>query len=215
MRFTSLPYLCMGLITIGGCNTNAIHGSGVAKTESRTVGSFSRIELAGSADAEVSIGAATEVAVTTDDNILPAIETRLEGDTLRIGFTQSYVSRLGVKVKITVPALNGVGVSGSGDIRVTGLRTGDLEARVTGSGDVTLQGAVGRLSGEVVGSGDLRAGDLEVKEVRVRVTGSGDATVRASEQLEASVTGSGDVCYYGNPPQVRKSVTGSGSIGPR
>jgi hypothetical protein len=33
--------------------------------------------------------------------------------------------------------------------------------------------------------------------------------------LDANVTGSGDVHYYGNPPQVQKNVTGSGDISPR
>ena len=47
------------------------------------------------------------------------------------------------------------------------------------------------------------------------ITGSGDAAVRATEELDASVTGSGDVHYSGNPPQVRKNVTGSGDISPR
>ena len=31
------------------------------------------------------------------------------------------------------------------------------------------------------------------------------------EFLDANVTGSGDVHYYGNPPQVQKNVTGSGT----
>ena len=52
-------------------------------------------------------------------------------------------------------------------------------------------------------------------EALTKVYGSGDATVRASEQLDASVTGSGDVHYSGNPPKVRKNVTGSGGIAPR
>jgi hypothetical protein len=215
MKMLSLPVLCLGLINISSCNPNAIHGSGMAKTESRAVASFSKIELAGSPDVEVTIGPDASVAVSADDNILPIIETKVEGDTLRIGSKQSYNTRLGVKVKITVPALDGVAVSGSGDIRATGLKAGDLEASVTGSGDVTLNGVVDRLRGQITGSGDLRAGELGAKNVRVTVTGSGDATVRASEELDARVTGSGDVRYSGHPSQVRKSITGSGDIAPR
>ncbi|MGA2174812.1 MAG: head GIN domain-containing protein [Verrucomicrobiota bacterium] len=212
MRIASLPVLCLGLVTVGDCNPNAIHGSGISKTESRAVGSFSKIDLTGSPDVEVAVGPATSVAVTADDNILPVIETTVEGDTLKIGSKQSYNTSHGVNVKITVPELNGVSVSGSGDIHVTGLKAGDMEATVTGSGDVTLKGAADHLRAQITGSGDLQAGDLAAKDVRVNVTGSGDATVRATEQLEATVTGSGDVHYYGNPPQVRKNVTGSGDI---
>jgi hypothetical protein len=210
-----MPVLCLGLMSIGSCNLNAIHGSGVAKTESRAVAAFSKIDLSGSPDVEVTIGPAASVAVTADDNILPIIETKVEGDTLRIGSKGSYNTRLGVKLIITVPALDGVSVLGSGDIHVTGLKAGDMDASVTGSGDVTLAGNADRLHAKITGSGDLRAGELGAKEVRVTVTGSGDATVRATEQLDASVTGSGDVRYSGKPPQVRKNVIGSGDIAPR
>ncbi len=215
MRMGCLPVLCLGLISINNCNPNAIQGSGVSKTESRAVGSFSRINLAGSPDVEVAVGPETSVSVTTDDNILPIIETTVSGNTLSIDSRSNYNSRIDVKVKITVPTLDGVSVSGSGDIHVTGLKASDIDAGVTGSGDVTLSGTADRLNAQITGSGDLRAGDLAAKYVRVTVTGSGDATIRATEELDAGVTGSGDVHYFGNPPKVRKSVTGSGDINPR
>jgi hypothetical protein len=75
MKMVCIPVLCLGLITINNCNPNAIQGSGVSKTESRSVGSFSKIDLSGSPDVEVAVGPATSVSVTADDNIVPIIET--------------------------------------------------------------------------------------------------------------------------------------------
>jgi hypothetical protein len=215
MKMTCMPVLCLGLITISNCNPHALHGSGVSKTETRSVGSFSKIDLAGSPDVMVAVGSDTSVSVTTDDNLLTNIETVVEGDTLRINSRRSYNTSVGVKVNITVPDLNGVSISGSGDIQVTGLKAGDMDASVTGSGDITLSGVMDRLHAHIVGSGDVRASELAVKHVRVDITGSGDAEVRATEELDASVTGSGDVRYSGQPPQVRRSITGSGDIAPR
>jgi hypothetical protein len=212
MKTVFLSFLCLGLVNVGDCNPNAIHGSGNIKTEARNVGPFTKINLSGSPDITVTIGPELSVAVTTDDNILPVINTTVEGATLNVYSKQSYSASQEVKVKITMPALDGVSVSGSGDIQVTGLKAGELEARVTGSGDVTLKGSAERLRAEVTGSGDVHAGDLSAKNARVNVTGSGDVTVRATAELEATVTGSGDVNYYGNPPQVNKHVTGSGDI---
>jgi hypothetical protein len=214
MKMASMSFLCFGLITISNCSPVGIHGSGVSKTESRAVGSFTKIDLSGSPDVQVAVGPATSVTVTGDDNILPIIETTVDGDTLNIDSKKSFSTSLGVTVKFTVADLDGVSVTGSGDIRVTGLKGGEMDARITGSGDVTLSGAADRLRANITGSGDLRAGDLAAKEVRVTVTGSGDATVRAIEGLDAGVTCSGDVHYYGNPPRVRKGVTGSGDISP-
>jgi hypothetical protein len=212
MKMTCASFLCLGLISIGHCNSNSIHGSGVAKTEIRPVGSFSKIDLVGSAEVEVSVGPATSVAVTADDNILPIIETAVAGDTLKIGSQKSVDTRLGVKVKITVPALDGVAISGSGNIHAQGLKSGTVEAGVIGSGNITLNGMADLFTAQIAGSGDLRAGDLSAKRVHVIVAGSGSATVQASQELDASVTGSGNVNYTGNPPQVRRSVTGSGNI---
>ena len=210
-----MPCLCVSLALINGCNWNAVRGSGVAKTESRALASFSKIDLTGSPDVEVAVGPAESVVVTADDNLLPLIETTVKGDTLEIGSHHSYSTSLGVKLKITIPAIDGVHISGSGNIDVTGLKSDDLEAGITGSGNITLKGAVTKLHGHITGSGDLRAGDLGAKNVEVTVTGSGNAMVHATDQLNANVTGSGDIRYSGNPAQVRKNIIGSGDVAPR
>jgi hypothetical protein len=215
MKLACVPVLCLAVININSCNPNAIQGSGVWKTESRAVGSFSKIDLSGSPDVEVTVGSAVSVSVTADDNILPLIETKVSGTTLEIGSEGSYDPKIGVKVKITAPTLEGVGISGSGNIHVTGLKAAEMEARITGSGNVILSGSTDRLNVKITGSGDLRADDLTAKHVHVSVTGSGNAVIRSSEELDATVTGSGDVRYSGNPPQVRRSVIGSGEIRPQ
>jgi hypothetical protein len=215
MKMTCVPFLCVTAIIINNCDVNAINGSGVSKTEARTVGSFSKIDLSGSPDVEVTVGPATSVTVTADDNIVSIIETKVSGSTLSIDSRSNYSSHVDVKVKITVPTLEGVSVSGSGNIHVTGLKADAMEAGITGSGNVDLNGVADQLKAHITGSGDLRADELSAKHVRVTVTGSGDATIRATEELDATVTGSGDVHYSGDPPQVHKNVTGSGDISPK
>ena len=123
------------------------------------------------------------------DSILSNIDTTVSGDTLSINSKGSYNTRIGVKVNISVPMLEGVSVSGSGDIHVTGLTAGDMDAGVTGSGDVTLSGVVDRLSGQITGSGDLRAGDLAAKHVRVKVTGSGLSLIHICEHGQGFIGG--------------------------
>ena len=46
----------------------------------------------------------------------------------------------------------------------------------------------------------------------VRVAGSGDADVNVTNKLDASVSGSGDVRYTGNPKSISSSKSGSGDI---
>ncbi len=203
-------------VTVNGSTTTfggkMITGSGKLQTEKRDLTGFTAIESTGAADVEASIGPATSVTVTTDDNVLPAIETKLDGQTLRIGTNQSYTTKLGVKVKITAPALAAVTLSGSGSASVNGLTNTKFRADLSGSGGASLTGTVSQVDLHLVGSGSVSAPSLVAKSVRVEVTGSGSAAVSATDSLEATVTGSGSITYGGHPASVSKTVTGSGSI---
>ena len=44
------------------------------------------------------------------------------------------------------------------------------------------------------------------------ISGSGNATVTVSDRLDAQLSGSGQLTYYGNPPQVTQDVSGSGRV---
>ena len=46
------------------------------------------------------------------------------------------------------------------------------------------------------------------------INGSGDAVLHVTERLSAQINGSGDIVYYGNPPDVSRRVNGSGDVNP-
>lgn len=210
-----LPLALAGVLLLTGCvyfPCSGEEGSGVLATEEREVGSFTRIALAGSPDVEVTVGEPPSVAVEADDNLIGMLSTRVRGDTLVIKIDGSCSSSLGFRVRVTVPALEAVEVTGSGDITVEGVQAERFTASVTGSGDAEVVGSTDRLVARVTGSGDLHLYDLASREAKASVTGSGDIEIRASGSLKASVTGSGDIAYAGSPPQVSRHVTGSGDI---
>ena len=62
------------------------------------------------------------------------------------------------------------------------------------------------------GSGDVQLQDLAAGDVHAELSGTGSIAVSATESLDASVSGTGSIVYTGNPPRVRKSVTGIGSV---
>ena len=47
---------------------------------------------------------------------------------------------------------------------------------------------------------------------KVTVTGAGSVNVYATQELNATVSGVGQITYAGDPPVVNKSVSGVGSI---
>jgi len=209
---------------------NATRGDGKKVTQPRQVGEFSKVRLEGSLDATVTVGPARAVSVTIDQNLQPLVQTRLDGDTLVIEAGEISYQGEG-RVEISVPALRGFAIRGSGDARIEGGQ-GDLSLAISGSGDISWRGDAGKLtaaisgSGDmklagtaasvdvsVAGSGDVKASDLRAGSADVSVAGSGDVEVRLTGgALRASVAGSGDVVWYGEGRVERASTAGSGEI---
>lgn len=189
-----------------------IEGSGVTKTETRDVPAFTRVDSKGSAEMIVTIGDKQSLTIEADDNILPLIDTGVKGDKLEISSHGSYSTRTPIKITITVAALNEARVAGSGSISATGIDAKKFDAHVTGSGDINITGKAESLTASISGSGNIDTTKLPVAVADVRVTGSGNAKVNAMKSITATVTGSGDVHYAGNPSEVQEHVTGSGSV---
>lgn len=198
-----------------GIFKKSIKGSGDIVTEDREVDDFTRIKLSGSFDIYVETGKDLSLTVTFDDNLIDLITTEVRGKTLRIDSEGSFSSRKGCKIHITVPDLQEVSLSGSGDVEVYGLDNDFFELSISGSGDADLEGKVEELEVKVSGSGDIDARELVAQDVYAKVSGSGDITVTAMQKLDARVYGSGDITYYGDPDRVKRSISGSGDISRR
>jgi hypothetical protein len=189
-----------------------VHGSGNIKTESRDVGSFDRVQSRGSIDVEIAVGKQASVTVEADDNILSLIRTDVRGGALIIDSQSNFSSRHSPLVHITTPSLQALQVSGSGDSDIAGASGDQLLIRIEGSGDVRASGSVKSLRLRIEGSGDARLGDLNTDQADVEIDGSGDADLAVASSLDATVNGSGDVHYSGNPAHVTTRVHGSGEI---
>ncbi|MEM9932761.1 MAG: head GIN domain-containing protein [Bacteroidota bacterium] len=103
-----------------------------------------------------------------------------------------------------------ISLSGSGDVRLD-VEGNKIDSDISGSGFISLQGDVNEQDVRISGSGDYRAFDLLSREAEVRIQGSGSSRVFVSEFLRATVSGSGDIRYRGNP-SVDISITGSGKV---
>lgn len=95
-------------------------------------------------------------------------------------------------------------VTGSGKVDIKGGETHETDASVTGSGMVSLTGTTATADYEMAGSGRIQAAGLTAYKAEAEVTGSGRIECHATESLKADRTGSGKICYKGNP-----RVTGS------
>jgi hypothetical protein len=213
------PLMAALVVALASCGpssfTGGVAGSGNPATESRQVGSFSKVEIEGSADVEVAVNPVASLTVTTDDNLLPLVKTEVTGDTLKIGWAKGASTRLGIKVRIATPSLEALSISGSGTIHAEGIKGDAFSISISGSGTITAKGQADRCDLAINGSGDIQTGELVAHDARVAIDGSGSVTVYADRSLEAAIAGTGSISYLGHPAQVKKSIMGIGSIQPR
>ena len=102
-------------------------------------------------------------------------------------------------------------LSGSGSIRGT-VDTYSADIQVDGSGIIRLDGSAHHADMDITGSGSILGKEFYTDNTNIEITGSGNAEVYATDLLEARVTGSGIVYYYGNPANVVKQISGSGNV---
>lgn len=196
----------------GSSSSDALQGSGVAATQTRSLASFSGVELAGSNTVTIRAGSTQSIVVHADDNLLGRVTTGVRGGSLVIGNSGSYKTESPMSVEITVPSLETLTLSGSGTVTADAVRSQQLRVTLSGSGVVRASGAVTRLDVSLDGSGDVQLEDLVARDAKAVLNTSGRILVSATNSLEASVRGSGVIVYGGNPAHVTTSVTGSGVI---
>jgi hypothetical protein len=204
----------LSILLTTGCG---LRGSGVEATETRELESFDAIEIDGGFILIVHVDpAATQrVELRGDDNIVPEVVTTVSDSQLELTIDHWLVRpKLDTTVEVWVPSLSEITVSGAADMRVDGLHGERFELAVSGASTSKLSGTIDHFEVDSSGANTLDASELHAKVVKIAVSGAGDSDVWASEQLDANVSGAGNVRYHGQPEDVQQNVSGAGSVKP-
>jgi len=198
-------------IFLGGCDWVGIRGNGHIRTDQRAISEFEEIAGSGGLRIEWHSGAPA-LSITTDENLLPYVENRVSDKTLRLRTRERLRPTHGIKVIVSSTNLNGADLSGAVDLIAKQVSGPKFYLQSRGASDVTVDGNVEQLLADMTGASDLKAKGLQAKTVEISTTGAASAYVSAADILRVSITGAGDVTYYGNPKTIEKHVTGAGSI---
>jgi hypothetical protein len=208
--------------------------------ETRKVDSFTKISFRFSGTLYLKQGSPQKVELEGSKDLLEEIETEVDDGRLVIGkpgkwFDRDWIDNDKLKVYVTIPNIEGLSVSGSGnvigdnkinvsnlDLNVSGsgnlqieiAATGDVEADVSGSGGIDLKGSCKSFDSDVSGSGKVEL-SLNVRDLAdFNVSGSGKITADGSAQnVRTTISGSGKILAAGletNRCEVR--ISGSGSV---
>lgn len=104
-----------------------------------------------------------------------------------------------------------IDVSSSGEFLANVVaKTAEIES--SSSSMVVLNGKAIEVNVKASSSGDCDLKDFEVEKATVLASSSASVAVYASKSIEAKASSSASVSFYGNPTNVSKEISSSGSV---
>lgn len=222
------------LLLFSQCNYsgNSIKGNDQRIERTTELGDFTSCTFSGEYEVTLVESRSSKVIIEADENLFDYITVDETGDKLHIDSKGNLKSDDGIKVELHFTDLEKIEWMGAGKLVSDGkidfedltiyiagagqidldLEADDLEIRLSGAGDVKLTGEVEDLNVAISGAGNLNAYGLEAVVADITITGVGSADVYASEELDAQVSGLGNINYKGNPSKVSDNVSGLGKI---
>ena len=200
-----------GVVLVVGCHLPGIRGNGQIKTEERPLAAFANLDASGAFEIEWQNGSPA-LRITTDENLLPYVENNVSDDTLHLRTREHVWPTHGIKVVISSLTRTGGRTKGAIKLTVKQLSGPIFALESKGASEVSLDGSIDRLLVDMTGASQLAADGLQAKTAEISTTGAGDAAVAVSDTLKVVITGAGKVTYSGNPPTIKKQITGAGSI---
>ncbi|MDD2307646.1 MAG: DUF2807 domain-containing protein [Prolixibacteraceae bacterium] len=210
-----------------------------AEEQTRKVDPFSEISLRIGAKVHLEQGTKQNLEIVAKSSTLDEIITEVKDGKLIIRFpNKDYFWKTfqpgEITIYITTPEINGLGISGSGDIiaeneiktkildlgvsgsgniRLSELSAERVKSSISGSGDIVLAGkeAAQDLSVAISGSGNFKGMNFSADDVSIKVAGSGNVDIEANKNLFVRLAGSGNVTYKGRP-MIDQSIAGSGKV---
>lgn len=237
MRKLSILFILSLLMVAVMSSCRKVSGSGPVVSETRNISGFREVKSDFSGDVYITQGSTYNVRIEAQQNIIDVIETVLNDGILTLRGKSNTIIRPDTRIKIyiTMPNVDGLMVSGSGDmvvqnevsttdlymkvsgsgsITVPKLHAGNVDANISGSGEIDIwEGNVTSESIDISGSGSMDFSGLKANTSDVEIGGSGDARVYVINSLKVRISGSGSV-YYRGTPTIDVSITGSGKLKP-
>ncbi len=173
-----------------------VHGNGdVVEVKRENFPEFNQIVSSGSFVVEVIHDTEWYVEIQAESNLISLIETKVNKGRLNIGVSSNHCinAKVPVKIKVHVPEVNYLGLSGSGAILAEDHQYNSLEIRLSGSGNI-----------EVI---------TEAVEIISLISGSGNIKIDCNaEYMEGTISGSGNILAQGFAKMTDWNIIGSGNI---
>lgn len=210
--------LFIGLVSALNCSVgnfeglSSIKGSGNVKSETRDVSGFKAIEAGNAIVIQVAAGKDFAVKVEADDNLLPLIKTEVSGGELKI-FTEGKIStRNEIRVRVSMPELDGISLSGASYGIVSGVNSNSLDLGASGASKITIEGRAQTIQAEASGASTIDAANLQTENANVEASGASNINVNTLNNLTAEASGASTIVYTGEPENIIEKSSGASSV---
>lgn len=216
-----------------------VRGSGNMVRETREVSDFNQVEMQGGGTLYLVQGDTESLEIEAEDNIMPYLRSRVIDGRLILDFDdtprKAFSTTRTIKYHLTMKDIQGLSISGGGDIeagpivsealtlnlsgggdlKINSLTAEKLLVNVSGGGDIhILNGNVQEQGLQISGGGQYDAADLQSQTTTASVSGGGELIVWVEDTLTANISGGGNLYYYGSPI-LNSSISGGGDINRR
>ena len=161
------------------------------------------------------------------------LKVEQKGNAVRIYIDKNnYSSDSEIKVKITMPVLTDLNLSGASRVKLTmnvpgknfssklsgssyiegSLTSGDIDISLSGSSKVKLNGNGDDLELNASGSSNMKLKDFAVKNADVQLSGSSLAELNLNGKLNTQQSGNSLIVYYGKADLGSTNFSGSSGI---
>lgn len=211
----TLVFIGLFAAVLTSCSKERLEANGNKITDVRKPGTFDGVSSSGSNRVYISQGEEFHVELRGSSNLVSHFETKVRGNTLELGYKNASVSDDDIEVYITMPELEFLALTGSGEMSVRGdfPSKEKFNLRISGSGDIELHDELEVKNADIdlSGSGKAELENLHAENADIDISGSGDVKVSVSAHLRSRISGSGQVFYRGNP-ELDSNITGSGKV---
>lgn len=236
--FLNSIILFVTILSLSSCYKDVLctEGNGNFVTKTLAIPAFTGIEFQEAGTVIITQGPFHSVTASGDENIIDKIKHEVHNGNWEISLGRKCYRDYDLEIHITVPKIDEIHLSGSGNIIVEDLENqDDLNISISGSGDIDLNRLENTTelsmiisgSGEIIahkdietlediditisGSGTCKIFPVHTSFADINISGSGNCYVTAENLMDIHISGSGSV-YYKGYPQIQSNISGSGNI---
>jgi hypothetical protein len=217
------------VVQVGATPTTV--GSGTVAKQEREVAGFRKVSAQQGVQVTVDVGDEDRVTVEADDNLLPLIETRIDGRTLEIRVTASLETANPLKVTVKAKKIDGLSASsgckivarqvagesldveaGSGSSVTVDAKVERLTVALSSGSSVTAAGRADQLTLEASSGANFHGEELTAASAKVEASSGANAKLQVTSQLDAEASSGASVRYAGSAANVKSRTSSGGSV---